>query len=237
MLIVYFGNDGVKMRRAATTLVGEYQEQHFLRNDLDGNNWEVGAIPLAIGNTSLFAEKQLYLLDSTAMNKTEGQDFLKEVETNLDGMHTSDNIFLWLTSNLSAASKKSLASLSITTTEFKKTENKQPDVFAIARALARKDKKNLWLCFCATKDQGVAAEETIGILWWQLKTLQLAAHTKTAEEAGMKDYSYRQAKQALVNFKAGEIAELAAGLLAVYHEGHSGKKDIDLALEQWLLGV
>jgi hypothetical protein len=82
---------------------------------------------------------------------------------------------------------------------------------------------------------GLSAEEIIGTLWWQLKTLRLAMLTKSAEEAGVKDFPYNKAKRALKNFKDGEIETLSLRLLNLYHDGHAGKCDIDLALEEWVL--
>ena len=79
--------------------------------------------------------------------------------------------------------------------------------------------------------------ELIGILWWQLKTLLLAQKTGNASEAGMKDFPYKKAKQALPNFAAGEVESLSLSLLTLYHQGHSGEVDIDEALELWLLSL
>ena len=38
-------------------------------------------------------------------------------------------------------------------------------------------------------------------------------------------------------FKEGELEALSRSLLALYHDGHGGKKDIDLALEKWTLTI
>ena len=89
----------------------------------------------------------------------------------------------------------------------------------------------------AARQAGVSAEEVIGILWWQLKTLRLAAVTKSAPEAGMKDFPYNKAKRALGNFSDGELETLSHSVLRVYHDGHAGKTDIDFALEQFVLSL
>ena len=80
-------------------------------------------------------------------------------------------------------------------------------------------------------------EEIIGMLWWQLKALRLAKITRTAEEAGMKEYPYKKAKQSLGLFKDGEVEQLSHSLLELYHDAHQGKRDMDLALEEWVLRV
>jgi hypothetical protein len=53
----------------------------------------------------------------------------------------------------------------------------------------------------------------------------------------MKDFPYNKAKRSLRNFKEGELEKLSQTLLAVYHDGHGGKRDIDLALEKWTLTI
>ncbi len=82
---------------------------------------------------------------------------------------------------------------------------------------------------------GVRSEELVGILWWQLKTMRLAAVTRSAIDAGMKDFLYNKAKRALGLFKEGEVNELSRSLLELYHLSHQGKRDMDLALEEWVL--
>jgi hypothetical protein len=84
---------------------------------------------------------------------------------------------------------------------------------------------------------GSRPEEIIGILWWQLKALRLAKLTRTPDEAGMKDFPYKKAQQALRNFKEGEVDLLSHSLLELYHDAHQGKRDMSLALEEWVLRV
>jgi hypothetical protein len=65
--------------------------------------------------------------------------------------------------------------------------------------------------------------------------LRLAERTKSAEEAGQKPFVYSKAKRALSAFKEGELDSISRDLLSIYHDGHLGKRDIDLALERWVL--
>lgn len=109
------------------------------------------------------------------------------------------------------------------------------NTFAMADALARKDKKSLWVLLQNARHHNVSAEEIIGTLFWQLKSLRLAAETSSALEAGMKPFMYTKAKSALGKFAPGELTTLSRTLLSLYHDGHSGKRDIDLALEKFLL--
>ena len=83
---------------------------------------------------------------------------------------------------------------------------------------------------------GIAAEEMVGILWWQLKTLRLAAIAKS-EEAGLKDFPYQKAKRSLAKFGEGELEKLSASLLTLIHNSRLGYYDIDQALERWILRI
>jgi hypothetical protein len=85
------------------------------------------------------------------------------------------------------------------------------------------------------RQSGLREEEIIGMLWWQLKSLRLALVTNSADEAGMKEFPYTKAKRALSTFAPGEVVLLSQSLLELYHAGHSGQSDMDVALEEWVL--
>jgi hypothetical protein len=143
--------------------------------------------------------------------------------------------FIVVERSLLIGPKKILSEQAAVITEYKPGVVKKFDAFAMADALACKDKRALWLLLTEAKTNQLSAEEIIGVLWWQLKTLRLAALTKSAAEAGVKDYPYNKAKKALGNFKSGELEALSLSLLNFYHEGHGGRRDMDLALEEWVL--
>jgi hypothetical protein len=65
--------------------------------------------------------------------------------------------------------------------------------------------------------------------------MRLAALTNSATEAGMKDYPYRKAKQALQKFSPEELLHLSHSLLELYHQGHKGVVDLQVGLERWVL--
>lgn len=111
------------------------------------------------------------------------------------------------------------------------------NTFSLAEALAKRDKKNLWVLLQEANMAGARPEEIVGILWWQLKAMRLAAITSSATEAGMKDYPYNKAKAALKKYSTEELSVLSTALLQLYHEGHQGIADIDLKLEEWCLKI
>lgn len=234
MLFVYFGGDEISVRQAGLKHASDLVAAGAVKEELSGDNFEKGKLVAAISASDLFGSQLVYVLDSPLANS----DFSTEVEGHLADLATSPNQFIWLEKSILAPLKKKLEKAGAETKEFKKVASVERfNTFALADALAKKDKKNLWLLYNDAKKQGVAAEEIIGVLWWQLKSLQLAALTASASAAGMKDFPYRKAKDALRNFKNGEVTNLSGSLLTVYHDGHFGRRDIDLALEEWVLGV
>jgi len=151
-------------------------------------------------------------------------------------MVESPNTFIVLEGALLAPAKKSFAKhASSEPQEFVAEKSAAFNTFGMADALASKDRRQLWVLLQEAKQAGLAPEAIIGMLWWQLKAMRLAEVTTSASEAGMNEFPYNKAKRALGKFANGEVAQLSHSLQQLYHAGHGGVRDIDLALEQWVL--
>jgi len=196
-------------------------------------NYEAGIIADAIGASSLFGGTELFIIDTPS----DSTEFETEIKNHLKEMGESANIFIVIERALLAGQKKNYSKYAENLEEFKTVTPGHFNAFLLSDALAEKNKKRLWLLLQEAKASGLTEEEIIGTLWWQLKSLRLAAMTNSAAEAGMKDYPYKKAKISLAKFKLGEIEALAHSLLAVYHDGHGGLRDIDTALEKWTLTI
>jgi DNA polymerase III delta subunit len=191
----------------------------------------MGRLTSLAESVSLFSGTQVYLVDTPSTDDR----FFAEVINEAQILQGSPHYFIVIENSLVAADKKILAKVATTIEEFKAGTVERFNMFALADALVRKDRKTLWMLLQEALREGAQAEEIIGILWWQLKMLRLAAKTKTAAEAGVKDFPYNKAKRALAGFKSGEVDTLARSLLALYHDGHAGKRYINVALEEWVL--
>jgi DNA polymerase III delta subunit len=232
MLSVYYGNDIVATRKAALSTVDSTIEKIEARlTKLESSNFTPGMLADMLGAVSLFGGAEVFLIDTSSENL----DFYAEVLGVLSEMQQSSNQFVIIEGVLLAAEKKKFEKFAGVIEEFKKLADTPFNVWAMADALASRDKKSLWVLLQDAKRAGLAAEEIIGTLWWQLKTLRLAILTKSASDAGIKDFPYNKAKRALHNFKVGEVETLSQGLLKVYHDGHGGVRDIDEGLEEWVL--
>lgn len=237
MLRVFYGNDVVAARKAAheyiLTNISWYVPGKTSVTAIDADVYEQGMIAEAAGSASLFGGASVYVLDMPSADAV----FREEVETNLEGLAASENEVVVIEGTLLAAAKKPYAKHAATTEEFKRTSEQVFNVFAMADALSRKDKKSLWLLLHDAFRAGLSSEEIIGTLWWQLKTLRLATVAQTASEAGMKDFPFNKAKRSLSKFADGELELLSRSLLAAYHNARLGKLELDLALERWVLTV
>ena len=231
MLHVYYGTDRQKIRDAATMFSNKKMSADGTLTVLDATDYQSGRLADSLGATSLFGGEEWFVIDSPATNP----DLAEEVKANLEAMAESGNTFIILEGPLLAAAKKTYAKHAAHIEEFTAAKNERFNTFAMADALASKDRRQLWVLLQEAKQAGSAAEEIIGILWWQLKAMRLAEVTTSASEAGMKDFPYNKAKRSLSKFAPGDVTRLSQSLLELYHDGHAGLRDIDLALERWVL--
>lgn len=233
MLEVFFGNDVTRVRAAALARIDALKKSGVSIEQIDADSYEAGVLADAVGAQSLFGTDTAYLIDTPSTLST----FYEEVLTYVSVCAESPHVFIVIEDALLAPEKKKFAKHANVIEEYKKQGEERFNAFAMADSLAKRDKKTLWLQLQEAKAAGLSAEEIIGTLWWQLKTMRLAARTASAQEAELKDFPYNKAKRALSNFADGRIEQLSRELLEVYHQARAGKKDIDLSLEAWVLGV
>jgi len=232
MLHLYYGNDTTTVRERAFAAADTLAEQENARiTRIEVSDFAPGMLANLLGAASLWGEREIYVLDTPS----EDAAFYAEVVNHAAAMGESANQFVIMEAAMLAPERKKFEKYTTTLEESKREAAERFDVFRMAEALSKRDKKSLWVLLQEAKRAGLSAEEIVGTLWWQLKTLRLAALTKSAEEAGMKSFPYDKAKRALSLFKPGELEVTSANLLRVYHDGHGGVRDIDEGLEEWVL--
>ena len=231
MYTVYYGKDTVAVRDAALKKIEEVRATGAVVTVLDADSYMPGMVRDAVGATSLFGEAQCYVLDTPSADAVYEEEVSDMGEALKESVHT----FVVIEGELNAEQKKPYKKYAAEFVEYKAPAAERFNTFVLADSLSRKDKRALWLQLQDATVSGQSAEEIIGVLWWQLKVLRLAAVTKSAEEAGMKAFPYQKAKRALTAFKPGELETLSESLLTVYHDGHAGVRNIDAALEKWVL--
>lgn len=228
MLKVFYGTDVHRVRSAAFACVAQVAPEQPAEV-IDTETYQPGQLADAVGGASLFGETRVTVIDTPA------DALAEELITSLPALAESADTFVVIEGSLLAAAKKRYQKYAAECTEFAAEKTERFNTFALADALARKDKKTLWLGYQQATLAGISPEEIAGILWWQLKSVRLAAVTSGAAEAGMKDFPYNKAKRALAVIPLAEATRLSHELLTLYHQGHQGEVDLPLALEQWIL--
>ncbi|HEY0964584.1 MAG TPA: hypothetical protein VGE31_02185 [Candidatus Paceibacterota bacterium] len=229
MLYVFFGTDRTAVRNAAQKV----SETIGSPTIIDETAYAPGAVASAAQTASLFGGTEIFIIDTPSDDDT----FEAEVIGSVAALKESQNTFVIMEHALLADVKKKYGKYAERMEEFSATKAERFNTFALADALAKRDKKNLWVLLAEAQRTGIRSEELVGILWWQLKTMRLANVTRSAADAGMKDFPYNKAKRALGLFKEGEVESLSRSLLALYHHAHQGTRDMDLALEEWVLRI
>lgn len=233
MYVVFFGTDRGGVRDAATKYIEANLPADGTLTTIESSEYQPGQVADALGATSLFGGAEWFVFDSPAANS----ECEEEVTAALSELAESPNMFVVLEGALLAAPKKAYGKHATEMVEYKAEKGERFNSFAIAEALATKDKRRLWVLLQECTLAGMREEEIVGMLWWQLKALRLAKQTNSATEAGMKDFPYNKAKRALTKFTDGEVEQLSRSLLGLYHDGHAGVREMDVALERWVLSV
>ena len=233
MLAVFHGNDTVAVRERARAFAESRAVDPSSITALESDTLTPQGLMDSAEGVSLFGDSHVYILDVGTAKAAE-RDALEE---SLDVLAASVHVFVIIEGKILAAARKAYEKLAEIVEEYSATGGRTFNAFLMGDARASRDKKKLWLLLHDAFLEGLSSEEIIGTLWWQLKTMRLAAVTASAAEASMKDFPYSKAKRSLKNFKDGEIERISASLLAAYHDARLGKLELDLALEQWVLSL
>lgn len=233
MLTIFFGNDTVGARARAHEYIETVRTDGGEVVTLSADGYTKGELGARAEASSLFGGTEVVLIDTFSENAEAYEDLL----TLLPDLAASVHHFVVLESTLLAAQKKQFSKHAGTMEECMMKAPERFNTFGLVDALLRKDKRELWVLLIKARQSGVGDEEIIGVLLWQLKMLRLAAVTESPEEAGQKPFAYHKAKRALGALSQGECVRLTKELLALYHEGHMGKRDLSLGLEQFVLSL
>ncbi len=110
-----------------------------------------------------------------------------------------------------------------------------PNNFALTDAYQDGDRKKAWVMYRTLINAGSSSEEIHGTLSWAVRGMVLAGKTRSAEEAGMKDYPYRKAKSAGARMGQAKAEEASAELVKLYHDARMGNGELEDLIEVFLL--
>ncbi len=202
---------------------------------LNDENWNANIIDEYAGAQGLFQKDFIISISFVCDNKV----FAEELIEKLDLAQESSNVFIFLERELPKDILKLFTKSAEEIVESDKVVAKgRPfNVFSLADAFGRRDKKGLWVLLQEARRAGIADEQIHGTIWWQVKTLLLVSSAATPKEAGVGDFPFRNAKRFLSNFKSGELEKFAHELVSFYHNVRRGLSDMDIALEKFVLSV
>ena len=233
MLEVYFGTDTNTVRKTVLDRAAAVVETGTTITTIDSDAYTPGIITDTVGATSLFGERMCVVIDTPSADDS----FATEVADSLAAMAESTHTFIIMEGPLLAAAKKQYTKHAAASEEFKQAASERFNTFALADALVARDKRQLWLLLQDARRAGLSNEELIGTLWWQWKTVLLTAKTSSPAAAELKPFVYNKAKRAQEKYSATELPAIAERLLTMYHDGHRGRVDLDLALERFALSL
>lgn len=218
MLYFIHGTDIDKARAKANDLVASLQKKKpdasFFK--IDAENFDVARLQEYTSSQGLFENKYIVLLDRLTADKNIKEDFIEKIKEISD----SENIFIILEGKLDKATLSKIEKKSEKTQEFILAEKaaKEPyNAFALAEALGKRDKKNLWILYRKAIDKGDAAEALHGMLFWKVKSMIL--------------------NSIFGEYSKEELYGLLEKLVTVYHDSRRGKHELETGLERLLLGL
>lgn len=231
--VVFSGTDTIEVRSKAHEYL-EHVSPNGIYEHIDAGACTKERLRDLAGGASLFGGTEVVLIDAPS----EDTLAFDAVIASAPVLSESSNVFVLIEGKLKAADSKVFKKYASEYNELK-NEKKETvfNIFSLTDALARRDKKALWVLLRRAQLSGLTSEEIIGTLFWQIKTMRLAARAASATEAGLKPFVYSKAKSALSKYKEGEVDELSRRLVCVYHDGHLGKTDINRALERFVLTI
>lgn len=200
---------------------------------LDEETCTASALDEALGAQGLFTNRCIIVLDHV-LDAPATRDLVHE---RLQTIAQSENVVLCVESRLTATGKKMIPT-SATFEYFTPPEHEEAtsfNRFAIADALAARNRRDLWVNLHRAFHEGAEPEEVTGLLFWQAKALYSAKRVESAAAAGMKQYPFEKARRASGNYTEHELSYMLWQLLAMYHDAHRGETDLSRALERFSL--
>ncbi len=190
-----------------------------------------------VGSQGLFENKYIVVFDRVFLNKEAKEEIVK----NIEAIANSSNIFILLEGELDKKTLGILSKKADKVQEFPlkgKTEKKESfNMFALADAFGKRDKKELWMLYLEALRNDAAPEELHGILFWQLKSMIISHVSSDAKTAGLNPFVFKKSKSFAKNYSLQELKELSSRMVAMYHDAHRGLVEFEVALERFVLGL
>lgn len=245
MLYAFHGSLVAKSIEKAHTLLDSLRAKKpdaaFVR--VNGDDWDVSIIEENLGGQGLFSNKYIIFLDRV----TENDEAKERLVDYIQAMNESANIFIVCEGKLNAELKKGLekhAQKVVVSDEatapfsYGKPAGKNDfNIFNLADAIGARDPGKAWMIYREAVRNGLNSESILGTIFWQAKSMVQAVNSKSAGEAGLKPFVYDKSKRHAGNYSKEELDRLLTSIISIYHDGHRGIVDQELAIEKMMLRI
>ena len=109
-------------------------------------------------------------------------------------------------------------------------------VFDFVGAVAARDRRRAWVELMRARRSGLADEELLPPLIWQMKVMLIAVQM-SADESGLKPNIYERAKRATRNYNFEELAELSFSVSSLQPRVVAGEIEMESELESLVLNL
>jgi DNA polymerase III delta subunit len=238
MIYLFYGENMAKAREALHDFLDAFvkKNQHAMLFQMSAETWSGEQLDELIASPGLFGGANVVVLDSVFQNEEAGTFVLgKLVE-----MKDSPNTFVILEGKLTKTVSEKIKKKAEIAEEFSGTKaEKKAELspFAIADALGRRSKKDAWVFLTKALAGGGVPEEIHSMLFWQVKSMILAASSKSAAEAGLNPFVFGKSLSFSKNFTEEELKKLSSRLVVIYHEARRGGDELPIALEKFVLSI
>lgn len=210
MLFLFFGTDRETAREELNKALAKGAKKIRTVRISDANS--VPDLEEALRGAGMFGEKRTVVLDSVFANEEMREVVLRA----LPHMKSSEEIFYVLDGKLDADTRKRIEKYAEKSEKFEtKKEKEGGEIFSLAYALKRGDKKALWVGYQRALLNDAAPEAIHGILFWGAKDMYMK--TKGVEQT--------------------RAAKLVAELAELPHEARRSGFEFGYALEKYILTV
>ncbi len=175
------------------------------------------------GGNSMFGEVSLY---ESVYLFPEEEGEREELINMFSDLEDSSNIFVFVENEISSEEKEKIKKVSRIFIEGFKKEEEKVNPFTVVNKLSDRDKLGSWIAFRKLLDKGEDPNGILGILFWAVKDGIKAVKGGVASRTGalMKK-----------NYKKEELLDQGEEIIRLYHESKTGKEDIVLGIEKFIL--
>jgi DNA polymerase III delta subunit len=220
MIYLLHGADTTKSRNKLRALLDSMfvkrPNASFIRVQAD--EFEENMLKEFVGGQGLFTNKYIIVFDNLFSDKNTKDILLKSLKE----ISESQNIFIFLEEKLNKTELNKFDKYAEKIQSFevgRPTSNsgKKFDIFSLANALGKRDKKNLWVLYQKAKMNNIADEQIHGILFWKIKDTILSSRSD--------------------KYSQEELKKLSNTLVSLYHDVRRGVHEMDSAMERFILRI